>query len=50
MFHYSSYGFCSNYGVQIVIVEVKRYVEEWFDWMVDMDLFNISIGLIISVC
>ena len=35
---------------QIAIAEVKRYVEEWFDWTVDMDLSNISTGSTISVC
>jgi RNA-directed DNA polymerase len=38
MFHKSSHGFRPNRGCQTAIAEARRYVEEGYEWVVDMDL------------
>ena len=37
-FHDSSHGFRTNRGAQTAIAEAKRYVEEGFNWSVNIDL------------
>jgi len=38
MFHESSHGFRPNRGCQTAIAEARRYVEEGYEWVVDIDL------------
>jgi RNA-directed DNA polymerase len=37
-FHESSHGFRPNRGCQTAIAEARRYVEEGYEWVVDIDL------------
>jgi len=38
MFHESSHGFRPNRSCQTAIAEARRYVDEGYEWVVDMDL------------
>jgi RNA-directed DNA polymerase len=38
MFHKSSHGFRPNRGCQTAIAEARGYVEEGYEWVVDLDL------------